>query len=84
MDGLQVKEKMTIEELKERLKEVCKVNGWNADGVLDFYFDDSNLELTAGSRDDIVRGFIYAMFCSGIITFVERNSFVNSIFENKF
>ncbi len=73
---------MTIEELCEKLKEVSEAKGWTgADNFFDLYFNESDAPL---NRSDVVMGFIYAMFYSGIITFKERDSFVNCMFENKF
>lgn len=80
MDGLQVKEKMTIEELKERLNEICRENEWTgADIFLEYYFTDPD-QILDNSRADVVRGFIYAMYYSGIITSKERDSFTNAMY----
>lgn len=82
MEGLQVKEKMTMEELKERLKEACRKNKWNGgDALLERYFTDPGF---TGSRYDFVRGFIYAMYSAGIITEKECYSFTDAMLENRF
>ncbi len=80
MDGLQGKEKMTMEELKEKLKEVCQTNKWyGSASLLERWFDDRATE-----RFYTVYGFIQGMSCAGIITDEECELFINTLLENDF
>ncbi len=81
MDGLQGKEKMTMEELKEKLKEVCQTNKWyGSASLLETWFTDRDKK----TRYYVVYGFIQGMSCAGIITDEECELFINTLLENDF